>query len=116
MKKLLTLLFALAIAGVAHASQAEANVGQEVTFTVATESGTQPFFYQWLKNGFAVTTGAATGQTFVLKNVQVADAGVYSVRVSNAAGSIVSDNATLTVKAPVVKPGLSTTTIFVKIP
>lgn len=39
----------------------------------------------------------ATGETLLLNNVQLPDAGEYSVRVSNAAGFIDSANATLIV-------------------
>jgi hypothetical protein len=76
------------------------SAGANVTFTVAV-SGTAPLSYQWRKNGsdIAGATAAALG----LSSVTSANAGSYTVRVSNAAGSILSTTATLTVNpAPVV--------------
>jgi len=71
-----------------------ASIGGSATFTVAA-TGTQPLSYQWRKN--AVNIPGQTGSTFTLNNVSSGDAGPYNVRVSNAAGSVVSDVATLTV-------------------
>jgi len=51
--------------------------------------------YQWRKNGVAIP--GATGAALVLTNAQAADAGNYSVVVTNANGSITSMAATLTV-------------------
>ncbi len=120
MKSLILFLSFLAISCVSRASEATANVGQEVTISV-TADGTQPFFYQWLKGGFALG-GAAQSSTYVLKNVQVADAGAYSCRISNSAGQTISDTATVTVIAPpvvitppkVVAPNNGRTTTSVK--
>ncbi len=68
--------------------------GSNVTFTgVAT--GTAPLSYQWRLGGTNLL--GATGTWLTLQNVQPAAAGNYSVRVTNAFGSIVSSNATLTV-------------------
>ena len=70
------------------------NVGDSVTFTVAA-IGSAPVSYAWQKNGLPID--GATSSTLSLSNVQTADAGSYSVVVSNPAGSVSSDPATLTV-------------------
>lgn len=51
--------------------------------------------YQWRKNGTNLV--GQTAATLTLNNVQVVDAGTYSVIVSNTAGTLVSSNALLTV-------------------
>ena len=66
------------------------------TFTV-TAAGTAPLSYQWQLNGSNVS--GATATALVLANVQFANAGIYSVVVSNLAGMVTSSNATLTVTA-----------------
>jgi hypothetical protein len=97
-----TILLFLALAVSAIAQSFNASVGQSVEFSV-TAQGTQPFTYQWF---FAPTgTGAssaaaipgATGQKLVVGPLQPKDAGVYYVRVSNAAGSATSQNLVFTV-------------------
>jgi pectate lyase len=74
-----------------------ANVGDGVTFSVVA-GGTAPFNYQWQKNGSDIT--GANGPALTLSNVQLSDAGDYSVEVSNDAGIATSDPATLTVVVP----------------
>jgi hypothetical protein len=69
-------------------------VGDPATFTV-TPAGSGPFTYQWLKNG--VVIAAATSQTYTIASVAAVDAGAYSVRVSNGAGTATSLAATLSV-------------------
>ena len=68
--------------------------GTNITFTV-TAAGTPPFFYQWWKNGGALP--GATNTSYSIANVLTNDAGAYSVTVSNAAKSVGSTNAVLTV-------------------
>ncbi|MEI6393784.1 MAG: Ig-like domain-containing protein [Verrucomicrobiota bacterium] len=83
--------------GVQIAQQPQSQVatnGQTVTLTVRT-TGTWPITYQWHKNG--VPIAEAMGATLVLDNVQAVDAGIYTVVVSNASGSLTSAAATLTV-------------------
>ncbi len=86
------------------ASQA-AVVGANVVLSVAV-SGARPFSYQWQKNGTNLVDGGnvsgATNRTLSLANVSLADAGTYSVIVSNALGSVTSAGALLTVVYPPV--------------
>ena len=80
------------------------SAGVDVSFTVAA-SGTAPFSYQWRLNGTNIHE--ANSATFALKNVQPASSRLYSVVVSNAAGSATSRDAALVVNpaAPsIVKP------------
>lgn len=72
--------------------------GQTTNFAV-TATGTAPLNYFWRKGAAVVRTG--TNATFALTNIQAADAGTYSVIVSNASGTVTSSNATLTVVTPV---------------
>ncbi len=74
-----------------------ATVGSPATFTVGA-AGTQPLSYQWQFNG--TNLSGATASSLVLANVQLADAGNYSVVISNLAGTVTSSNATLTVNLP----------------
>ena len=74
-----------------------ATQGTSVTFTVAA-SGSTPFSYQWQLNSSNISS--ATASSYTLANVQLTNAGSYSVVVSNLAGSVTSSNATLTVAVP----------------
>jgi hypothetical protein len=58
-------------------------------------SGTPPFEFQW-KRG-ATVLPAQTKQTLLIDSITTADLGNYSVQVSNAAGSVESSAATVTV-------------------
>jgi hypothetical protein len=68
--------------------------GSGVTLSVGV-TGTPPISYQWRKDGVAIS--GATNASFTIANPQFADAGVYSVVVSNTLGSATSNGATLTV-------------------
>jgi len=68
--------------------------GSSAEFSV-TASGTPTPTYQWQFNGTALT--GATGNTLKLANVSTANAGNYTVVVSNPNGSVTSNAATLTV-------------------
>jgi polygalacturonase/PKD repeat protein len=76
--------------------------GQNATFSVVAD-GSQPLSYQWYENTNTLLAGA-TGSSFTLTNVQPADAGTYSVVVSNAIGTVTSSNAVLTVNTNPVAP------------
>lgn len=69
--------------------------GNSATISVSIGSGSQPFTYQWRKNGAAIP-GATTAQ-LVFAAISPSDAGLYSVVVSNPAGSATSREATITV-------------------
>lgn len=73
-------------------------VGGQVTWSVAV-TGSTPLIYQWLKNGEVID--GATSVALVLPAVTALDAGIYQVRVSNAYGVVLSDEAALSVDAPV---------------
>ncbi len=68
--------------------------GSSASFTV-TAAGTQPFTYQWRKDGSAIA--GATNRTLTLAAVTPAAAGTYSVLVTNAQGSAASATAGLTI-------------------
>jgi hypothetical protein len=71
------------------------SLGARATFTVAA-TGTAPLRYQWSKNG--VVIAGATRSTYITPPTTLADNGaLFAVTVSNRAGSVVSNNATLTV-------------------
>ena len=71
--------------------------GDAASFSVTTSAGTAPLTYQWRRNGVNITSGG-TAATFTLAPATLADTGaVFSVIVSNAAGSVTSSDATLTV-------------------
>jgi alpha-tubulin suppressor-like RCC1 family protein len=69
-------------------------VGGQANFS-ATTSGKGPYSYQWQFNG--TNLPSATNNPLVLTNVQLGDAGPYSVAVTNAFGAVQSSNALLTV-------------------
>ena len=72
------------------------NVGQAFSFSV-TPSGTAPFSYQWYLNDSVIS--GATLATYS-KSAALADAGNYTVGVTNGAGTILSGPAALTVTVP----------------
>jgi alpha-tubulin suppressor-like RCC1 family protein len=84
-------------------------VGKIATFTVVA-SGTEPMSYQWRKG--TTDIAGATAPTLTLANVQTTDAGNYRVVVSNAAGSVTSAAATLTVLVP---PAITTQPVNVTV-
>ncbi|MBM4073659.1 MAG: hypothetical protein FJ271_32770, partial [Planctomycetes bacterium] len=71
--------------------------GQTATFSV-TATGTPAPTYQWKKDGTEVS--GATSATLSIANAQTANAGDYTVVVSNSAGSVTSVAAKLTVNVP----------------
>lgn len=80
------------------------------TFSVAA-TGTAPLFYQWFRNGVALTNGSkfsgVTTDTLSVTNVLHADAGSYRVVVTNAAAAlnvVTSTPADLTVVGFAIAP------------
>ncbi|MDB6019586.1 MAG: hypothetical protein JWR19_4075 [Pedosphaera sp.] len=82
--------------------------GANVPFTVGA-TGTAPLTYQWLLNGSPIT-GAITN-SYTATNVQTADAGNYSVIVTNLGGSTISSNASLIVNNPPILNPIASRTI-----
>jgi hypothetical protein len=66
---------------------------EDALFSVSA-SGSGPLFYQWHFNGTDIS--GATNNSYTRLHVQAEDVGLYSVTVSNAAGSATSSAATLT--------------------
>ena len=82
--------------------------GQPASFT-AVANGTAPLSYQWTKN--ASNISGATNSNWGVANVRVSDAGTYALVVTNAAGSVTSSNALLTITIPAA-PTLATQDIL----
>jgi pectate lyase len=76
--------------------------GNSATFT-AVASGSANLFYQWYFNTNTLIPGA-TNATLVLNSVQSTNAGIYSVVVTNTAGSATSSNAMLTISSGIHTP------------
>src|SRR5213595_99322 len=82
------------------------STGQKATFTV-TATGTAPLSYQWQRNGTAI--GGATAASYTTPATTAADNGdQFTVVVSNAAGSVTSNAAALTVSSVLVAPTITT--------
>src|ERR1051326_4163118 len=69
-------------------------VGEDFKFSAAV-GGTVPINYQWKTNG--VNIPGATNSTLILTNIQLANAGTYTLFASNAYGTALSSNAVLQV-------------------
>jgi hypothetical protein len=69
-----------------------ANQGENAAFNVAYTGSISA--YQWQKNGLDIT--GATNSTLSLNNVQPENSGIYVVVISNQAGSVMSNPATVT--------------------
>lgn len=72
-------------------------VGANASFSV-TATGLPQATYQWYFNGTAIV--GANGSTYALADAQTSNAGNYTVNVTNPAGSVTSNPATLTLTAP----------------
>ena len=83
-------------------------VGGSISFS-ATVTGAAPLAYQWQFGG--TNLPGATNATLMLTNVQFAQAGNYSVAVTNLLGSAQSSSAALTVKGPLLTFGWSGTNL-----
>jgi hypothetical protein len=69
-------------------------LGDNATFCVDA-TGTAPLAYQWRKNGVFIP--GATNACLTIANVELPDAGSYSVTVANAAGAATSGDAMLAI-------------------
>lgn len=72
-------------------------LGGNASFTVVA-SGDGTLSYQWSFNGIEIP--GATYSSYRIDSVSSANVGDYTVRISNAAGSVMSDAATLTIVLP----------------
>jgi hypothetical protein len=79
---------------VSQPQSTNAFVSQTVSFQVNV-FGSPPLQYQWRFNGANIAN--ATNPILTLANLQLTHAGTYSVRVTNAIGSVLSDSVTLNV-------------------
>ncbi|MGZ7074207.1 MAG: immunoglobulin domain-containing protein, partial [Candidatus Angelobacter sp.] len=80
--------------------------GQTASFTV-TATGTAPLSYQWKKNGTAIA--GATSSSYTTPPTTSSDSSAqFTVVVSNTAGSVTSNAATLTVNPAAVAPSITT--------
>jgi hypothetical protein len=101
---------ALAPRIVAAPTDVLADEGAEARFSVVADGSA--LSYAWLRDGAPID--GATGPDLVLANVSAADDGArFSVRVSNAAGSVTSSTATLSVRllAPTIETAPSDLTV-----
>jgi hypothetical protein len=89
---------------VAQPQSVTTNVGANVSFTVQAD-GSGLLFFQWRKGG--VPIGGATNATLVLTNVQLSDAGLYHVTVSNLWSTLDSAAAQLTVVTALIPPTIT---------
>lgn len=94
------LLASVPVISVQPASQSVA-AGASVSFSVTANAVPAPA-YQWYKNGAAI--GGATSGSLSLASAQAADAGDYTVTVSNSVGTVTSAKATLSVSTPSTPP------------
>ncbi len=89
-----------------HPTDQTVTEGDVAQFTV-TATGTTPLTYQWMKNG--VNISGATSQFYTTPATTMADNGaIFAVVVTNAAGSVTSNNATLTVNPAPIPPSITT--------
>jgi len=80
--------------------------GQTATFSVVA-AGTAPLTYQWQKNN--VNIPGATLASYTTPATTIADSGAtFDVVITNTAGNITSNAATLTVAAAPVPPSVTT--------
>jgi len=78
----------------AHPTSQSVTPGSSVTLSVSASGGS--LSYQWYKGGSLIT--GATSATYTIGSASEADAGAYTVVVSNSAGSATSNAVTLTVE------------------
>lgn len=98
------------VTGIAPAPANAGSVGQTLTFSAAF-TGTPPISYQWYFDagyGFvpiaAESNPSAVSNTLVLSNVQLTNAGIYSVTAQNSTGSATGTNSTVVVTLPAGTP------------
>jgi formylglycine-generating enzyme required for sulfatase activity len=80
------------------------SVARGTTTTLFVSATGENLAYQWQKNGQNVAGATAAG--LLLQNATSADAGQYSVAVTNADGNVTSPVITVTIEMPVVPAGV----------
>ncbi|MDB6170353.1 MAG: hypothetical protein JWM88_3217, partial [Verrucomicrobia bacterium] len=95
-------------AGTARADQSVVTTLGGAVSLYGGADGTEPFTYQWRKDGVAIS--GATSSSFLITSAQVASAGIYTVLISNALGSTLSDIATVSIGASAGTTTTSSTT------
>lgn len=109
MKAKILFLVSLFVAAVTVHAQAAADVSKTYTvgdpflISFVKATGTPPFTHQWQKDG--VDIPGATADNITAVAIPLAAAGVYTDRVSNSAGSTITNKATVVVVPLVVPPG-----------
>jgi (2Fe-2S) ferredoxin len=84
-----------------------ATVGATATFTVVANGGSSTLSYQWKNGGTAIT--GATGASYTTPALTLAESGSsYTVVVTDSAGSVTSNAATVTVTVVPVAPTITT--------
>ena len=87
------------------------NLNEAASFTVVA-NGTAPLSYQWRKNGVPIANGGgisgATSPTLSFASVSMSQAGFYTVTVSNAVGTTISQQAQLIIVATAARVGTGT--------
>jgi hypothetical protein len=72
------------------------------TFTMATNASGTGNTYQWFRNGTSLA--GETGAILLRQNVNAADAGTYTVRITNSAGTATSTGGTVTLSPTASRP------------
>ncbi|MDB2358071.1 immunoglobulin domain-containing protein, partial [Opitutales bacterium] len=83
-----------------HPTTRSVSSGSTVTLSVSASG--ESLSYQWQKGGVAIA--GATSASYTLSSVSASDAGSYTVVVSNSAGGVTSNAATLTVESALSAP------------
>ena len=85
-------------------SSSSVAAGSAASFSVVA-GGTAPLSYQWRKDGVAIS--GATSSTYSISSTATSDAGSYTVVVTNSAGTVTSNAASLTVNSVIIRSTLS---------
>jgi serine protease len=100
---------------VMHTTNAEAVIGGTMTLSVAA-SGKQPLSYRWSFNNAALTDGGnvfgSSTADLVLNNLTAAEAGSYSVSVSNTSGKVSATSVLSVVSDPWLTPGVTVSNLY----
>jgi len=77
---------------------------RRVTLSVTVAHGSTPLTYQWYKDGSSIQD--ATNRTLFFAHAQQSDTGDYFVEITNPAGTVTSDTATLLVSPDTTPPNI----------